>query len=317
MALTLEQYADYLEKRDLNWPAPPEAVQPKVKPHLVRLPGIRAVTWNIYGTLLAISGGEIYFEHPESFIMEVALDKTVQEFKMWASMTRKPGQPAAYLRTAYSDLLAEHQSLGGGVDKFPETLTERIWEAFIKRLLQKDYKFDAGFYGALNEFSQKVAYFFHASLQRTAAYGGAVAALRHVTASGLTQGLVADAQFFTTVQLQRALAHQDRSAKLDDLVPRRFQVLSHEVGARKPSLLLFRQTLAILGQEGIAADQVLHIGSRIGHDIVPARRVGMKTGLFAGDKASLQATPEQLKDPASRPDVLLSRLDQIAEIVPE
>jgi hypothetical protein len=43
----------------------------------------------------------------------------------------------------------------------------------------------------------------------------------------------------------------------------------------------------------------------------------MKTGLFAGDKASLQATPEQLRDPASRPDVLLSRLDQIAEIVPE
>jgi FMN phosphatase YigB (HAD superfamily) len=113
------------------------------------------------------------------------------------------------------------------------------------------------------------------------------------------------------------LAQQERSAKLDDLVPRQFQVLSHEVGGRKPSLQLFRQALAVLGQEGSSADQVLHIGSRIGHDVVPARRVGMKTGLFAGDKASLQATPEQLRDPASRPDVLLSRLDQIAEIVPE
>jgi hypothetical protein len=50
---------------------------------------------------------------------------------------------------------------------------------------------------------------------------------------------------------------------------------------------------------------------------MPARRLGMKTGLFAGDKASLQATPDQLRDPNSRPDVLLTQLDQIKEIVPE
>ena len=67
----------------------------------------------------------------------------------------------------------------------------------------------------------------------------------------------------------------------------------------------------------ISADQVLHIGSRILNDVAPARRVGMKTGLFAGDKSGLQATPELLKDPATRPDVLLTHLEQIKEIVPE
>jgi hypothetical protein len=43
----------------------------------------------------------------------------------------------------------------------------------------------------------------------------------------------------------------------------------------------------------------------------------MKTGLFAGDKGGLQATPEQLKEPTTRPDVLLTDLEQIKEIVPE
>ena len=57
------------------------------------------------------------------------------------------------------------------------------------------------------------------------------------------------------------------------------------------------------------------IGSRLTQDIVPARRLGMKTALFAGDKASLQATAEQLKEPASRPDVMLTELGQIAEVV--
>ena len=55
----------------------------------------------------------------------------------------------------------------------------------IKKLLQKDYKFDCNFYGALNEFSRKVAYFFHASLQGSAAYPGAAAALRHVKRLGV------------------------------------------------------------------------------------------------------------------------------------
>src|SRR5947208_9561637 len=75
MALTLEQYATYLDSRALTWPAPPDVEAPKARPHLVRLPDVRAVTWSVYGTLLAISGGELYFEHPKQFIMDVALDK--------------------------------------------------------------------------------------------------------------------------------------------------------------------------------------------------------------------------------------------------
>ena len=54
MPLTLEQYADYLDKRQLSWPSPPEVAPPKARPYLVRLPNIRAVTWSAYGTLLAI-----------------------------------------------------------------------------------------------------------------------------------------------------------------------------------------------------------------------------------------------------------------------
>ena len=41
----------------------------------------------------------------------------------------------------------------------------------------------------------------------------------------------------------------------------------------------------------------------------------MKTALFAGDRASLQATPEQLNEPASRPKVLLTELSQIAQMI--
>jgi FMN phosphatase YigB (HAD superfamily) len=315
MPLTLEQYASYLDTRDLAWPAPPTVERPKARPHLVRLPEVRAVTWSVYGTLLAISGGELYYEHPQKFVMDVALDKTIQEFKMWGSMSRKPGQPADYLRQVYTNLLDEQRTVAGGTEKFPEVAVDRLWEAFIKRLLQKEYQFDASFFGSLNEFSRKVAYFFHASLQGTAGYPEAAAALRQVADRGLTQGLLTDGQCFTLVQLQRGLAPPDSKRRLDDVLDPELCVLSCEVRGRKPSERLFRQALYVLGQRGIEPGQVLHVGSRVAHDVVPARRLGMRTALFAGDKAALQATPDQLKEPASRPDVLLTELIQIAEVV--
>lgn len=315
MPLSLDQYATHLDGRnDLNWPAPPDVTAAKARPHLAPIPNVRAVTWSIYGTLLAIGGGDFLFEHPKPFIMDMALDKTIQEFNMWNSMTRKAGQPADYLKQIYADVLRD-QSMAGG-SKHPEIHSDKIWHAILKKLLQKDYKFDAGFYGALNEYAQKIAYFFHASLQGTACYAGAADALQTLFQRGIIQGLIADAQCFTTTQLQRGLKQQDGSANLDDLIHPEARALSFKLGVRKPSENLFRHVLTVLRERDIAPEQVLHVGSRIANDIVPARRLGMRTALFAGDTTSLQATAEQLKTPASRPDVLLTDLKQILDVVP-
>ncbi len=316
MALTLEQYAAYLDTRhDLVWPAAPEEDRIKARPHLVPFPEVRVVLWNVYGTLVRIAGGELWFEHPQEFVMNVALDKTIQEYKMWASMSRKPGQPAEYMKQLYDTVLIEHRAVPGGKEKYPEVPSDRVWEALIKKLFQKDYKFDAGFFGSLNEFSRKVAYFFHASLQGTVCYKHAAEALRLVAEKGIKQGLLADGQCFTRVQLQRGLAAQDSDLVLDKVLDKDLTFFSYEIRGRKPSERLFRNALSALAQQGIAPNEVLHVGTSISRDIVPAHRLGMRTALVARDKNSLQATAEQLKEPVSRPDVLVTRLSQIAEVL--
>lgn len=315
MPLSLEQYAAYLDTRhDLPWPAPPTAAPVKARPHLARLPQVRAVLWNVYGTLLAIPQGELLFEHSQAFIMSNALDKTIQEFKMWASMSRKPGQPSDYMLSQYKQLLAE-QSMAAPGERHPDIQAERVWETILKRLMQKDYKFDASFYGSMNELSRKVAYFFHASLQGTACYEGAARAMRHVADAGLSQGLLADGQCFTTVQLGRGLAAQDGGARLGELLTDGLSALSCDVRGKKPSERLFRRAVELLQEKDIAPGETLHVGSRITQDLMMAKRLGMYTALFAGDKVSLVATPEQLKEPSTRPDVLLTELSQIAEVV--
>jgi len=315
MPLTLEQYASYLDSRGASWPAVPPIERPKARAHVAAIGGLRAVTWSIYGTLTAISGGELLFEHPQKFIMDLALEKTVQEFKMWGSMSRKPGQPSEYMGQLYNKALTELRMVASPGEKHPEILSERIWENILKKLLQKDYKFDAGFFGSLNEYSRKIAFYFHASLQGTACYDQAAATLKQLKERGIALGLVADAQCFTVVQLQRGLIAQDAAARADALFDKDLRALSFEVGARKPSERLFQSLLTALDRRGIAAHEALHVGSRIVQDVVPAKKLGMRTALFAGDRASLCATPKELKDPASRPDVLVTELAQILDVI--
>jgi hypothetical protein len=318
MPLTLEQYADYLDTRDLVWPAPPEPDPVKAKPHLSPLPEIRVVLWNVYGTLLSITEAELKYAVDNQLMLDVALDKTIHEFKMWQSMSRKPGQPAEYLRELYNRELNLLRLAPGGSERFPEILVERIWENLIKKLFQKEYKFDAGFYGSLNEYSKKVAYFFHASMQGIAAYSKAATTIQRLSEKGVTQGLLADGQCFTYVQLKRAIRKQEEQApdiNLDEMIPTSYRVFSSDRRARKPSGNLFRFALDELRDQGLEPKEVLHIGSNLTRDIGPAKRLGMRTALFTGDRHSLSATPDQLKDAQFRPDLMITELSQLVDVI--
>jgi FMN phosphatase YigB (HAD superfamily) len=315
MSLTLEQYATtYLDGRGLPWPAAPKVKPAKARPHLEPLP-VRAVMWTVYGTLLAVPCGELWFEHPTDFVMDAALDKTIQEFKMWQSMSRKPGAPAAYLKELYKKALTTLRMTGSGGEKFPEVQSERVWEDIVKKLFQKDYQIDASVYGSLNEFVKKVAYFFHASIQGCGAYRGAAEAVRAVAETGKLQGLLADGQAFTPAQLLRAVWQQDPGFELGNYFPPDLRILSAERKARKPSDTIFKAAVEALKARGVQSADVLHVGSSLERDIAPAKKHGLKTALFAGDKASLAADPEQLKDPQFRPDVMLTELPQIADVL--
>lgn len=312
MPLTLEQYVDKLDERtDLPWPRAPAVDAPKAKPHLAQLK-VRAVMWNVYGTLLAVPGGELWTEHPQEFVMTAALDKVIKEFKLWNSMSRKPGAPSMHLKEAYTKNIETLRLTTGG-DKFPEIAFERAWEDVFKKL--RDYTFDVLTYGSLNELARKVAYFFQASIQGAGAYPGAAETLKMLAGGGRPQGLLADGQSFTVAQLGRCLKHQDPDLDLNVVLPPALRVISSEKKARKPSDTLFKAAVQALAAKGIAPEQALHVGSSLSRDIGPAKKHGFRTALFAGDKASLSATPEQLKDPAFRPDVMLTELSQVLDVV--
>lgn len=316
MPLTLEQYVERIHTRtDLPWPIAPRIDPPKAKPKLKELP-VKAVFWTVYGTLLAVPQGELFFEHPDNDITAVALDKVIKEFKMWNSMSRKPGAPSEYMKELFDKALTTLRlTAGGGGEKFPEVQTERVWDDIVKKLQQKEYRFDAGTYGSLDDYVKKIAYFYHASIQGAGAYPGAADALKLLAERGILQGLLADGQCFTAGQLQRCLKQQDPDFELNAVVPPALRLISAKKKARKPSDTLFKAAVAAAGLKGLSPAEVLHVGSSLTRDVAPAKKYGFRTALFAGDRNSLSATPEQLQDAATRPDAMVTELPQVLELI--
>jgi FMN phosphatase YigB (HAD superfamily) len=314
MPLTLEQYADsYLPGRGLPWPAAPPVKPAKARPSLESM-RLKAVLWTAYGTLIAIPSGELWFEHPQDFVTDAALDKTIKEFNMWNSMSRKPGAPSAYMKELYTKALTALKMAGSGGEKYPEVQSERVWEDIVKKLLTKEYQIDVSRYGALNEFVKKVAYFFHASIQGCGAYQGAAETVKELAGRGITNGLLCDGQAFTPAQIHKALREQDPDFDVAATFPLNLRIISAERKARKPSETLFKAAVEALAARGLKPSDALHVGSNLARDIAPAKKYGFRTALFAGDKASLVATSEQLQEPAYRPDVLLTELPQLLNV---
>ncbi len=316
MAQTIAEYAEWLDGRELTWPKVPKQEPVKASPYSAPLEGIKAITWNIYGTLLRISDGELLFTHPQELRMEVALEKTIKEFNMWNSMTRKPGAPWKYMLSQFEEMLeeAEHARVKH-TGETPEVNLGKVWEKLIRRLEMKDYDYDADFYGDEAEFGQKVAFFYHQCLQGVGAMNHAAEVVSRISHAGIDQTLLSNAQPFTLDQIMRAFQADSDVGTLGDLFTLSCCTLSFQEGVRKPSRSLFISCAERFDKRGVQPNEILHVGSMMKDDLCIAKQIGMRTALFAGDKLSFQATQSQVRDPKLKPDRLITDLSQLLRVL--
>jgi FMN phosphatase YigB (HAD superfamily) len=315
MPQSLAEYAHWLSERNLRWPAAPELQRVKADPLCDPLPEVKAVLWNVYGTLIRIADGELLHETPDKLRMEVALDKTIREFNMWNSMTRKPGAPWEYMLNIYQRIIEELQMAGtrrkGDV---PEINSAVVWRRIVGKLAQKEYVYDESHYGDEDSLSEKIAYFFHSALQGHEAAPEAATTLIRLTQSGLMQGLLADAQCFTLVQLVSDLRGQEPAASRTIFRPE-LLIQSFREGVRKPSMSLFAAAFRALKALHLSPENVLYVSSRVMGDLAVAKSIGFRTAVYAGEKLGLSVTVDDLQNPETCPDRLVTRLTQIRDIV--
>jgi len=282
MPLTLAEYADALDERDLIWPAVPAPIAMKARPSIAPLEGVRAVVWDLYGTLLRTTDGAFTLFPQQEIRLQVALEKTIHEFNMWQSMYRKPGPPWQSMINQYRDYAERLAMVATKLrGDFTDVNLVHVWRAIVDRLFDKEYVYDEDVMGDPTQLSEKIAYFFHANLQATEVRADALQTIRQLSEAGVIQGLLGDGQSFTMVQLTRGLLDQGLDVPIFKYLPSNRNVLSYQMGIRKPSKSLFEQLIAQFEDIGIDSDEILHVSCRLKTDLAPAKAVGMKTALLA------------------------------------
>lgn len=316
MAKTLQQYlADLDERSDITWPTPPPVEPLKAEPYTRRMPGIRGVLFSAYGTLLRIDHGQLLHEHPEPLRMQLALEKTVQEFNMWNSMIRRPGAPWEVMKQQYDGLIDDAQIRSVTMGETPEIESHKLWGKVVSRLRKNQYNYDSSEYGDETQLAQKIAYFFHASLQGVEASDGALEVLKHLREHGRHTGLLGDGQSFTVEQTLKALRGQGTLDTIQEAFHPDCITLSHELGVRKPSESLYKQAVRQFRGLNVSPKNVLYVSHRLGDDLAHARRYGFRTAILIADGNCLIATKEDMQDEDKKPDRLLTSLRQIIEMV--
>jgi len=316
MGQSLAAYIDSLDERaDLLWPQPPAVAPLKTTPFVKPLEGIKVVTWDLYGTLLTIQKGHLLHDHEQQLYMQIALEKTIEEFNMWYSMSRKPGQPWEYMLRQYRGIVEDLGMHSVKIGEIPELDSTKVWAKILDRLSRNEYEYDESEFGDLDDLALKVAYFFHANLQGVAAVEHALDTLRQLNAAGMQQGLFADAQAFSIVQFQRALRGQGTLTTVHEFFSNEFTLLSHQVGVKKPSKSMYTELVKKLKGANLKPEQVLHISSRLKDDLAMAKTLGFRTALFAADKNVCSFTGADVRNPEYSPDRLISDVRQVCDIL--
>lgn len=315
MALTLSEYAVTLDDRKLIWPKVPAPISLNSRPSIKPLPDIQVVLWDVYGTLLR-TPDDSFTLLPEPVIrLQVALDKTIHEFNMWNHMYRKPGPPWQSMIHQYREYV-DRAAMAAAKHRGDITNVNlvAIWRSIIGRLFEKEFTYDTDTLGNEAQLSEKVAYFFHRSLQALEGRADAGTMMTQLREAGIQQGVLADGQKFTLLQIAQNTLNDDHPP-LRTLLSPNLNTLSYQYGIRKPSPSLFEIAVERLEEAGISPEQTLHVSSRLTDSLVPAKTLGMKTALLAVEKTGLEADSQFIKDPETRPDRLLTDLCQITNVV--
>jgi len=314
--LSLHDYALFLETSHWTSPVEPTITRARVPQITPRLPGIKAVIWDVYGTLLYCHHeGESRRFLEETDAVGEAFEVTVEHFRMWPAMSKSRLSPGAYLWNQFQELAGQvvvEKNVRG--NEHPEINLGNIWHHLIQRLQKGGFAYDAGVLGPPPSFAQKVALFCDETLERTALFPGAREALTALKERGILQGLACDGQVYTGAQLVKALARAGGARSLGAYFDPMLCSFSYEVSVARPAPALYRALLKRLRDRGIEPREVLIVGNNLGLDVALPAAMGCRTALFAGSADTVRLQQDSGAAHRARPDAMIIEMEQVVEV---
>jgi len=267
--------------RDLSSPLAPRPTG--AEPLLGPLPGIRAVLFDIYGTLVISASGDIGLagEQDEESAFWAALDT--------AGLVPPAGVCPNDLKAAIGNFHAERKAAGV---EYPEVDILDIWRSVL---------------GSEGDIAH-LAVEYECRVNPVWPMPGLAELLAEIRDRGFVLGIVSNAQFYTPLMLEAFLGRPLPALGFDP----ECCAFSYHLLEAKPSTRIYREALTGLSRRhGISPLEVLYVGNDIRNDIRPAAEVGCRTALFAGDARSLRLREDDPGCVGVQPDRVVTELRQI------
>ena len=259
-------------------------------PKLNSLPGIAAVVFDIYGTLIISAAGDIGIEAGDGG--ENALSES-------SSISAEFGVSRGFLAGLFQNTIKRHQAercLHGVA--FPKVEIRAVWVEMLESL---------GVTVTGPEMVEELALRYECEVNPVWPMPHAAEVIRTIAQSGRSLGIVSNAQFYT-----RPVVEGLFDGTLDDLgFHPELQVFSYEIREGKPSLRLYEILAECAGGLGIAPEQIFYLGNDMTKDVLPARDLGFRTGLFAGDARSLRLGGFSQEEASHTADAVITDLAQL------
>jgi putative hydrolase of the HAD superfamily len=128
---------------------------------------------------------------------------------------------------------------------------------------------------------------------------------------GILLGIISNAQFFTPLLFQAFFNATPEELGFErDLI-----FFSYQYRQAKPSGYLFEEAKRLLLRWSIDPTQALYVGNDMLNDVLPAHRAGFQTALFAGDLRSLRLREDNLMCRSVKPDLVITGLQNLTEYI--
>ncbi len=270
-----------------------------IQEHLNKFSDIKAILFDIYGTLVISGSGDIGLTIEEN--RERAILHALEEAGIQHKLNDSPEVISQYF---IEEIEQEHQRKKTNGTDFPEVEIREIWNNLLLKLNAKQLA------EPVNNDDQIyiLAVEYESHMNPTCLMPGMPDILDFIVEKDIITGIISNAQFFTPL-LINALTDKN----LDELgFDSGLCYFSYEYGIGKPSIQLFERAKSKLqNQYNIDADQILYVGNDMLNDIMPASKCGFKTALFAGDARSLRLRDEHASVQEMEPDIILTDLNQL------
>jgi putative hydrolase of the HAD superfamily len=278
---------------------------------------VRAVFFDIYGTLLISSRGEVGSDtavsgpSPEPDTASEPADSgeagpAVEALRRAGYLPQNGTERR--VRELYIESIKESHAADRALGiAHPEVEILSVWEGIL-RTLAGEGLIDRG----PEPYSTVTASLcYELRTNRVWPMPGAAEVLRELSESGAILGVVSNAQFYTPLMIEALFG-----ASLEELGARH-QVWSYREREAKPSPRLFHTLFRRLGQSGLEINpgESVYVGNDMLNDMKPALSSGLRTVLFAGDERSLRLRNDDPRVDGCRPDAVCTDLHRLPNIV--